>query len=362
MKIIDKRKHYEYDTDYNEEELLKLSKLILEFLENKENTNTKTLYEMISYFYDVKLEAFDYVNYINEKTRTVYCGVTSIPTNRVIQDMQSEGHGRDFSWWTQNYQRMIKVATKGFIPTKEEYSYKEIEQLIDEGEIYSIYPYGEKTNKKVHYVEDKIQYLVSYQSKELELNDEYFEFMVKDILKEIGYKTLLKEYKEFIIKLKLNTYITWDEDYKALEEIADKLIETYNKNNNKNAINPSPIETVVQYLRDLPYEEFWYERINMEQIIGVISMLDYEDNKDICDEIFSLAVHLKEVELCYELALHCDWIDKKVMAEIVIQDGNPDFNYYFASEVEGADIERHKQVILNNKRSDEYILERAKKL
>ena len=256
MKIIDKRKHYEYDTDYNEEELLKLSNLILEFLQSKENTNAKTLYEMISYFYDIKLEAFDYVNYINKKTNTVYCATTSIPTERVIQDLQSEGHGRDFSWWTQNYQRMIKVATKGFTPSKEEYTYEEIKNLIDEGQIYPIYPYGEKTNKKVHYVEDKLEYLVSYQSKELESTDEYFDYIVQDILKQIGYKTLLKDVEEFTIKLKLNSYMTSDEDYKSLEEIANKLIETHNENNKNNTINPSPVETVVQYLRDLPYEEF----------------------------------------------------------------------------------------------------------
>ena len=65
--------------------------------------------------------------------------------------------------------------------------------------------------------------------------------------------------------------MTSDEDYKSLEEIVDQLIKTHNENNKNNTINPSPVETVVQYLRDLPYEEFWYERINMEQIIGVIS-------------------------------------------------------------------------------------------
>ena len=35
MKIINKRNSYEYDTDYSEKDLLKLSKLIIEFLERK---------------------------------------------------------------------------------------------------------------------------------------------------------------------------------------------------------------------------------------------------------------------------------------------------------------------------------------
>ena len=32
MKIINKRNSYEYDTDYNEKDLLKLSRLIIEFI------------------------------------------------------------------------------------------------------------------------------------------------------------------------------------------------------------------------------------------------------------------------------------------------------------------------------------------
>lgn len=361
MKIIDKRKHYEYDTDYSEKDILKLSKLILEFLENKKDTNPKILYDMLCYFYDIKLEAWDYVRYINKKNNTHFYKITVIPTTRVISDMQSEGHGRDFSWWTQNYQRMMQVAANKFNPTKESYTFEEIQKLIEKGEIYPIYPFGQKTNKPANYVDDKTKYLVSYQSKELEAKDEYFEYMVKIIMEEIGYKSILNIVREFIIALKLNSYITNDEDYSSLEETANVLIQEFNKTNS-NKINPSPIETVLQYLRDLPYEEFWYEKINMEQIMGVISMLDYEKDKVICDEIQDIAIRLKEVELCYELALNCDWVNKQVMAEIVIQDGNPDFNYYFASEVEGADIERHKKVILNNKRSDEYILERARNL
>lgn len=361
MKIINKRNSYEYDTDYNEKDLLKLSRLILEFLENKENTKSETLYKMLSYFYDIKLETIDYLGYINKKTNTLFYKVIDIPTPKVTSVMDYEGHGRDFSWWTQNYQRMIKAASKEFIVTRDVYTFDEIKKLIEDGEIYPIYPFGEKTKNPVNNSKDEIEYLVSYQSKELDTKDEYFEYMVGEIVKQIGFKTLIKDVKEFIISLKLNSYITSDEDYAALEEVADKLIIAFNQKN-KDKINPSPIELVVNYLRDLPYEEFWYDKINIEQIMGVISMLEYEKDKEICDEIQEIAIRLKEVELCYELALNCDWVNKKIMAEIVIQDGNPDFNYYFASEVEGADIERHKQVILNNKRSDEYILERARNL
>ena len=102
--------------------------------------------------------------------------------------------------------------------------------------------------------------------------------MVAQIVKQIGLKTLINDVKEYIITLKLNSHITNDEDMSDLEETADTLITAFNQVQ-KDKINPSPIELVLNYLRDLPYEEYWYDKINMEQIIGVISMLDYEKDK-----------------------------------------------------------------------------------
>ena len=71
---------------------------------------------------------------------------------------------------------------------------------------------------------------------------------------------------------------------------------------------------------------------------------------------------MDDQELCYEMAVNIDWVNKEKMVEIVIASGDPDLNYYYASSVEGADIKRHKEVILNSKHSDDYILERAKSL
>lgn len=119
----------------------------------------------------------------------------------------------------------------------------------------------------------------------------------------------------------------------------------------------------MDYLKKLPsIEEQWYTEITLEQIISVIEQLDYDEDKKICDEIEKIVISLEEEELCYEMASNIEWINKDIMAEIVIKSGNPDVNYYYASEVEGANIERHKQVILNSKHSDDYILERTKSL
>jgi len=117
----------------------------------------------------------------------------------------------------------------------------------------------------------------------------------------------------------------------------------------------------MDYLRNLPNSEDWFEEITLEQIMNIFNYID-EENKKLCSKIEALIILLNNAELCYEMASNFDWINKEIMAELVIANGNPEFNYYFATEVEGADIERHRQVILNSKRSDEYLLECAKSL
>ena len=93
-----------------------------------------------------------------------------------------------------------------------------------------------------------------------------------------------------------------------------------------------------------------------------VSNNDYEENKELCDEIEQIAINFRYAEFCYELAANFDWVNKKLMEEIVLEDGNPEINYFYAINVDGADIERHKKVILDNEYSDDDILERVKKL
>lgn len=369
MKIINKRESYEYDTDYNQKEILKLVKLISIFLQDKENINKDNLYKLIKYFYDYKIDIEDYLDYVKEKTN--FDKTLEIATDIVIQHMNSEGHGRDFSWWTENYQRIIEVATKDFIPTKEIYTIKEIKELITNGNIYPLYPFGRETKLKRNEYKDDINYLLPYMSKELESTDEYFDFIFNKIMLEIGNDNLLNNIRRFIVNLKLNSIEDYNriyskEDYeykKNNNELADQLIVLYNNFDKDNQIKSEPLDIVIDYIKRLPnIEEQWYTEITLEQIVSVIDQLDYNIDKDICKKIEEMIISLGEEELCYEMAANIEWINKKIMAEIVIASENPDINYYYASEVEGADIERHKQVILNNEHSDNYILERAKSL
>lgn len=370
MNIINKRKDYNYDTNYQSEDILKLNKLILEYFNKKNNMNTHNLYKLINYFYDIKIEETDYLDYVNS-TDKLFSKIIEIPTEEVIQEMYSEGHGRDFSWWTENYQIIIKVLSNEFIPSKNEYTYDEIEKLIENGKIYPICRFCKKTSKPQNRFQNNIKYLLPYLAKELDPNDEYFNYMINKALSKIKLDNLINEIRIFITRLKLDSNIKnmtnhiYGEDeigeINSNKKIADELINIYNKFS-KEKIKTTELEIVMDYLRNLPKCEDWYQEIEIEQIINVFSFLDDEEDKELCKEIERLVISLNEVELAYEMAVNFDWVDKKIMGEIVIADGDPYFNYDFAMEVEGADIERHKQVILNSKYSDEVMLERAKAL
>lgn len=370
MNIINKRKDYNYDTDYQDQDILQLSKLILEFFSKKGNMDTCNLHKLINYFYDIKIEDADYLDYVNSHYK-FFSKIIEIPTEYVSQYLYSEGHGRDFSWWTENYQRIIKASSNEFTPSKDEYTYNEIKKLIENGEIYPIYPFGRKTSKSQNSCDDNIKYLVPYFSKELGPDNEYFDYIINQALSKIKLENLMDEIRIFIIRLKLNSNIRNITNHVYVEDeieeinlnkkIADELIKMYNKFS-KEKIKPTELEIVMDYLRNLPKCENWYEEIEIEKIINIFSFLDEEKDKEICKEIEQLIISLSEVELSYEMAVNFDWVDKKIMGEIVIADGDPYFNYDFAIEVEGADIERHKEVILKCKYSDEVMLERAKAL
>lgn len=357
MEIKENRK---YNIDSKKNDVLDLVKLSIQFINNRDTISAKDLYKLICYFYDVKIEIYDYMGYANRKNNTRYCNIVDIPTNVVTIDWGSEGHGRDFSWWTQNYQRMIKAFSVDFFPSKDEYTIEEIKELVDTGDIFVLYPFGRKTKKKFVNVKDDIDYLVSYQSKELSCDDEYFDYMVFSMLKEIKIENLLNQIRRFIISLKLDSEIDLDYCYDGIEvykEEADMLIRVFNEKND-NKIQSTSLDIVTDYLRRFNKEDDWYEEVTLEQIMNVFDKID---DVKLQKEIESLVISLKEAELCYEMASNFDWVDKKIMGEIVIKDGNPEINYYFATNVEGADIESHREVILNSEFTDDYILERIKK-
>ena len=354
--------------DYKFKDVCRISELINEYFTDKENMNIINLYKLLSYFYDIKIEDIDYLDYVNSSTNKHFTKIIDIPTEEVIQEMHSEGHGRDFSWWTQNYQVYIKALSNEFEPIKEEYTSEEIKSLITKEQVCILYPYRKETKKSIKNISNIINnYLVKYSRKVLNADNEYFDYMVYKALSVIKTENLINEIRIFITRLKIESTVIdlqFEEESeieKIKKAIADELITLYNIKE-KDKIKTSTVEIVIDYLKKLPNKEEWYQELTLDHIINTFNLIDEEKEKELCKKIEELVISLNEVELCYEMAKNFDWINKNKMAEIVIVDRNPYFNYYFATEVEGADSERHKQVILNSIHYDDYILEKAKSL
>ena len=366
MKIINKRKKDIYNY-YKLENVYNICDLVVDYLTNKENININNLHKLINYFYDIIVEDNDYLEYFNNANNKNFTKIIDIPTEEVIQDMHSEGHGRDFSWWTQNYQIYVSALSDKFVPTKEEYTFDEIKELISQGQICALYRYRKETKKCQNIIRDSFKCMVKYPKAKITEETEYYEYMVRKALLEITLENLINEIRVFIIRLKFESqiidfsYIEEKDGNKVKKKIVDKLITLFNKNE-KEKIKLSEVEIVIDYLKKLPNTENWYQELTLDHIINAFSFIDAEKDKELCKQIEELVISLNEAELCYEMASNIEWIDKEKMAEIVIASGDPYFNYYYAAEVEGADVKRHKEVILNSKHSDEYILERAKSL
>ena len=91
-----------------------------------------------------------------------------------------------------------------------------INELIENGEIFALYPFGRQTKKKIINVKDNIKYLLSYQSKKMSFDDEYFEYMVCSMLNEIKVENVLEQIRRFIICLKLDSEIDLDYCYEEI--------------------------------------------------------------------------------------------------------------------------------------------------
>ena len=178
---------------------------------------------MICNFYIVTLEDDDYIEYINYKNNSDYDKVISIGTDVIFKDTQTEGHGRDFSFWTVSYRLYLKVAVLDELEQNDKfYTMDEIKMLIKEGKIYPIYSYCEECDYRLYEnnVKNDIDYLVKYEygrkSKEqLSINDEYFEYFIDRILDNTLISDMFKSIRIFIIDVRSNLESYLDDYYFA---------------------------------------------------------------------------------------------------------------------------------------------------
>jgi len=335
----------EYESD-NEKNNLNFDKVRI-FLEDYDKLSKKELYNMICNFYMVILEEDDYIEYINYKNNSDYNKVISIGTDVICKDIQSEGHGRDFSWWTVSYRRYLNVAVLGELENSDKfYTLEEIKKLIKDGKIYPIYSYYEECDDRLYEnrVKNDIDYLVKYEygrkKGQLSINDEYFDYFIDKILDNTVIIDMFKSVRNFLIDVRSNIERYLDDYYfdenKETKEKLNQVNGLIDKFNEKIAvldketdcdieiISKNPIERVMKYLKSLynDDESKRYTDITLEWVLSIISSLDYEDNKELCDEIENIIFDLCDPNLCYDMIYSADWIDNKKLINAIIASGD----------------------------------------
>ena len=376
--ILDDESNEDIDNEYegdNDRDNLDINK-VKYFFDNYDRLTKRDYYNMICNFYDIRLEDNDYIDYINYKYSSNYDRVISIATDVINKDIQREGHGRDFSWWTVSYRMYLKVAVFGELENSDKFfTMDEIWELIKDSKIYPIDWYCEECDDRLYEnrCKNDIDYLVKceYGRKvgQLSINDEYFDYFIDKILSEIKIDNIFNAIRDFLVDSRNDlecSLIYYYDDYednssdKKLVEV-NKIIDMFNEKivslDRENdcdieKISTNKIEMLFKYLNSLFNDDDskWYKDITFEQVVSIICSLNYDENKELCDEIKKIIIGLGDSELCYEMFCNVDWIDEKIMLDLIIDSGDVDICYKVVTNYELDKVTRKRliQVIIDS--------------
>ena len=351
-------------------------------LNNYDRLSLKEFYKMICMFYDVKLEDSDYLNYINDSSDNKFDNVVNIETDVIHKHIESEGHGRDFSWWTVSYRLCLKTGVNCELEKNDKYfTIDEVKKLIQDNKIFPIDYYYEKCDDRLYEnrVDNDIKYLIEYKYgrkyEQLLDSDIYFDYFKEDIFKLVNINEIFMIIRRFLINYKCRLECDIDEYYmdecdreEVLVEV-NRLIDVYNekiklinRDNDKNndcleIVSKNIILLVIDYLKYLSgvssYE--WYQDIEIEQVEQILGMLNYNEDKELCDIVNKLVVDLRDPDLCFMLVSNYsikEWIDFDKMIEIIINFGNASVCYdvlsYLADELDEVRIKILLQKIIDS--------------
>ena len=260
-----------YDNENNPKKLLEFAEGLQQQKENFERISNQTLtdvefFEIYKEFYrwdptEIAVE-ISKQQFKNPKT-------TRIKTDDVSSMVRQEGHGRDFSWWTEWYNVKYDVVTESNFKFEDRvYTKSEISVLVRQKKVMVINTdimYGERLNDQVAYSHKKRLDKINVQPTKLHHKFDYFGYALdsKDIevLYEANpeafavirksltpqqlaqdYKKYMREYNKAIklIDAHLQTYVdtfTQKEPYLTFDAVRNYI------SRKQNPIKPSPKDT-----------------------------------------------------------------------------------------------------------------------
>lgn len=95
-------------------------------------------YNIINQFYDITFFKNDILKILSTIDKVNYNKYQWLKTRVIFTTLDSEGHGRDFSWWHETRQLMLELITpEGLvIDKKHDYSSEEIKEIFNNYKVY----------------------------------------------------------------------------------------------------------------------------------------------------------------------------------------------------------------------------------
>ena len=114
-------------------QLLLINNAFKDFIKNFNSLSNMTFFESFRMFYRVPVDKVkqDILTSMFKKPKKYV-----IKSNDIIENLESEGHGRDFSWWTEHYRaEYVVFAEDGSLDENKTYSKQEIKELAESKKI-----------------------------------------------------------------------------------------------------------------------------------------------------------------------------------------------------------------------------------
>ena len=142
---IDRYSYYsEFDYVFSEiENIIKALNLLL----NKDYKclNDEEYYNIVNQFYNITFFKKDILKILSTIDKINYNKYQWLKTRVIFTTLDSEGHGRNFSWWHETRQLMLELITpEGLvIDKKHDYSSEEIKEIFNNYKVY-LFDYSNK--------------------------------------------------------------------------------------------------------------------------------------------------------------------------------------------------------------------------
>jgi len=102
-------------------------------------------FNIVNQFYNISFFKTDILKILSIIDKVNYDKYQWLKTRVIFTTLESEGHGRDFSWWHETRQLMLELITQAglVIDKKHDYSNEEIQEIFDNYKVY-LFDYSTK--------------------------------------------------------------------------------------------------------------------------------------------------------------------------------------------------------------------------